>query len=49
MTVMDIIHMHECPDCGARAGERCTTPTDTGRREVGWIHDARRDLAAGWT
>lgn len=30
-----------CPNCGARIGGRCTQPTSTGRRSVGWFHYAR--------
>lgn len=32
-----------CPACYARPGEPCTTPTDTGRRNVGWFHYAREE------
>lgn len=32
-----------CPACQALEGESCTHPTDTGRREVGWVHFARED------
>ncbi|WNM65017.1 hypothetical protein SEA_APIARY_94 [Rhodococcus phage Apiary] len=34
---------YDCAACGARAGESCTTPTDTGRRAVTWTHYARTD------
>ena len=30
-----------CPACQAPAGEHCTAPTSTGRREVSWVHSAR--------
>lgn len=30
-----------CPACQAPPGERCTSPTNTARREVRWIHLAR--------
>lgn len=35
-----------CPNCQAPTGEPCTQPTDTGRRVVSWVHNARRDAAA---
>lgn len=34
-----------CPACQAKPGERCTHPTDTGRREVNWFHLARIEEA----
>ena len=37
-----------CPNCQAKPGERCTQPTDTGRRPVDWVHAARHDAAIGW-
>lgn len=40
---------YPCPDCLARPGRACTVPTDTGRRVVTWFHNARIDLAQGWT
>lgn len=42
-------HDIECPTCGAKAGEPCTTPTDTARREVTWFHSYRTDAAEGWS
>jgi hypothetical protein len=30
-----------CPVCQARPGHPCTQPTDTGRRNVGWVHKTR--------
>lgn len=39
----------KCPACQASPGERCTVATDSGRRGVEWVHNARRDLAQGWT
>lgn len=30
-----------CPACNAQPGRPCTQPTNTGRREVSWVHDAR--------
>lgn len=38
-----------CPACHAPAGQLCTQSTNTGRRPVGWVHNARTDLAQGWT
>ena len=32
-----------CPACQAKAGARCTRPTETGRSEVVWLHIARLD------
>lgn len=32
-----------CPACNAKPGNPCTTPTNTGRRDVKWIHSARED------
>jgi hypothetical protein len=37
-----------CTACSARPGQPCTVPTDTGRRDVTWVHHARSDLAEGW-
>ena len=37
-----------CTACGATPGQRCTQPTNTGRRPVTWFHSARTDLAEGW-
>lgn len=36
-----------CPNCQAKPGQPCSTPTDTGRRDVrsDWFHYARRDVA----
>lgn len=34
-----------CPACQAKAGEKCTAPTDTGRRPVEWVHLAREVAA----
>lgn len=44
---MDIKQAHAvtCPACHAAAGQPCTTPTDTGRRPVPWVHHARCDAA----
>jgi hypothetical protein len=39
----------KCPACKANPGEPCTQATNTGRRNVQWVHNARRDLAEGWT
>lgn len=30
-----------CPNCNARPGEPCNVPTETGRRDVGWVHLSR--------
>lgn len=38
-----------CPACNALGGMPCTTPTDTGRRPVAWVHNSRADLAKRWT
>lgn len=35
-----------CPSCGARAGQSCNAPTETGRRDVRWVHLSREDRAA---
>jgi len=35
-----------CPACGAKAGEPCSTVTNTGRRDVRWLHLARTDKLA---
>ena len=40
---------HPCPACQALPGSRCTAPTVEGRRPVPWFHNARTDLAQGWT
>lgn len=34
-----------CPVCQVAAGEKCTAPTDMGRREVEWVH-LDREVAA---
>ena len=36
----------ECPACFSHPGERCTVPTDTGRRQVSWTHYSRQSRAA---
>lgn len=38
-----------CPACHAGVGSPCTAPTVAGRATVHWFHNARRDLAEGWT
>lgn len=38
---------HTCPACLSRPGEKCTEPTNTGRRAVGWLHFSRTDLLEG--
>lgn len=38
----------KCPACGSNPGEPCTQTTNTGRRPVTWVHNARKDLAEGW-
>lgn len=38
-----------CPACYAAPGHPCTTPTETGRRDVKWTHSARHDARIGWT
>lgn len=43
-TVADIRQV-PCPNCQAPSGERCTQPTDTGRRDVAWVHLARSSSA----
>ena len=35
-----------CPNCQAPAGELCTAPTNTGRREVKWVHSSREHALA---
>ena len=32
-----------CPVCQSRPGEKCTTPTETGRVWVNWFHISRED------
>ena len=32
-----------CENCGAQRGEKCSEPTDTGRKKVSYIHYARTD------
>ena len=32
-----------CPACQSEVGNLCTTPTDTGRRVVTWVHYDRED------
>lgn len=34
-----------CPACFVPAGQKCTQPTDTSRREVSWFHFARETAA----
>ncbi|WP_158636103.1 zinc finger domain-containing protein [Tsukamurella sputi] len=36
-----------CPACAARPGEKCTEPTNTGRRRVEWLHYSRTDQLEG--
>jgi hypothetical protein len=36
-----------CPACASPIGSKCTEPTDTGRRPVTWIHNARVLLIDG--
>lgn len=33
----------QCPVCGAPPTRPCNVPTDTGRRDVGWVHFKRED------
>lgn len=33
-----------CPACNAKPGQFCTTPTNTGRRDVTWTHVSRRTI-----
>jgi len=35
-----------CPACNAGPGQKCSAPTDTGRRDVEWVHHAREDAAS---
>ena len=35
----------ECPVCNAAPGHPCNVPTDTGRRNVTWVH-MRREIRA---
>jgi hypothetical protein len=42
-------HSISCPSCNAPPGQDCNVPTVAGRRDVPWVHNARRDLAEGWT
>jgi hypothetical protein len=37
-------YQYVCPACNAQPGQKCTTPTNTTRRAVPWIHWAREDL-----
>lgn len=37
-----------CPNCNAQPGQPCTQPTETGRRNVQWIHYARFGRMTGW-
>lgn len=37
----EIIKARVCPVCNAQPGQACTTPTDTGRRIVNWVHLSR--------
>jgi len=34
-------HSVRCPNCYAQPGQKCTQPTDDGRRAVPWVHLAR--------
>lgn len=36
-----------CPNCQARAGDPCTSPTSTGRRTIKRVHVAREEAARG--
>lgn len=31
----------DCPNCQAKAGQKCTQPTQTSRTAVDWYHYAR--------
>lgn len=44
MDPLEILRM-PCPNCQAQANQACTQPTETGRRQVLWYHDARLDAA----
>jgi hypothetical protein len=39
MNARDVV----CPACNAQAGEPCTSPNDTGRRDVKWDHMSRME------
>jgi hypothetical protein len=45
----DRVDTVRCPACHALPGDPCTEPTNIGRRRVTWVHNARKDLAQGWT
>lgn len=45
----DRVDTVRCPTCQAPPGSPCTQPTDASRRDVAWVHSARRALADGWT
>lgn len=45
----DRVDTVRCPTCQAPPGSPCTQPTDSSRRDVTWVHSARRALANGWT
>ncbi|UVF61619.1 hypothetical protein SEA_GENAMY16_66 [Gordonia phage Genamy16] len=38
--------MVDCPNCLAKPHERCTQPTDTGRKPVRWVHLKRENAAS---
>jgi hypothetical protein len=42
-TTREQAHTVTCPNCQAQPGRRCSQPTDTGRRDVAWVHLARED------
>lgn len=35
-----------CPACNAGPSVKCNAPTNTGRRDVEWVHHAREDAAS---
>lgn len=37
-------YFYACPNCQSPVGEKCTQPTDTGRKPVSFIHSARLRL-----
>lgn len=36
---------YTCPNCNAQPGKYCSVPSNTGRKQVPWVHSSREALA----
>lgn len=43
---IELARQVQCPNCQAKPKQKCTQPTDTGRKPVRWVHLEREREAA---